>query len=78
MYPEDEKNTSFSIPLGLYCYTVMPIGLKNAGEIYQRAMNTIFHEYIRKIVECYVDDIALKSCDKGDHLADLKRVFDIM
>ena len=41
-------------------------------------MNAIFHEHIRKIIECYIDDIALKSRDKGDHLADVKRVFDIM
>ena len=41
-------------------------------------MNAIFHEYIHKTVECYVDDIAVKSRDKDDHLADLKRVFDIM
>jgi len=41
-------------------------------------MNAIFHEYIRKIVEYYIDDIAMKRRDKGDHLADLKRVFDIM
>ena len=56
----------------------MPFGLKNAGATYQRAMNTIFHEHIHKTVECYVDNIAMKSRDKGDHLADLKRVFDIM
>jgi len=41
-------------------------------------MNVIFHEHICKTVECYVDDISVKSRDKGDHLADLKRVFDIM
>jgi len=41
-------------------------------------MNTIFHEHIRKIVECYIDDIAVKSRDKGNHLADLRKVLDIM
>jgi len=43
-------------------------------------MNTIFHEYLRKIIECHIDDITVKSHDKdkGDHKADLKRVFDIM
>ena len=56
----------------------MHFGLKNACATYQRAMNTIFHEHICKIVECYVDDIIVKSRDKGDHFADLKRVFDIM
>jgi len=29
MYHDDEKYTSFRIPLGMYCYTVMPFGLKN-------------------------------------------------
>ena len=29
-------------------------------------------------MECYVDDIAVKNCAKGDYIADLKTVFDIM
>ena len=78
MYPDDEKHTSFKTPLGVYCYTVMPFRLKNAGATYQRVMNTIFHEHIRKTMECYVDDIAVKNCAKGNHIADLKTVFDIM
>ena len=41
-------------------------------------MNAIFHEYIHKTVECNVDDITVKSRNKGDHLIDLKRVFNIM
>ena len=38
MYPGDEKHTSFRTPLGVYCNTVMPFRLKNAGATYQRAM----------------------------------------
>jgi len=30
------------------------------------------------MVECYVDDIAIKNRDKNDHLRDLKTIFDIM
>ena len=41
-------------------------------------MNAIFHKHIRKTVECYIDDIAVKSRAKGDHIADQKTVFDIM
>ena len=48
------------------------------GGTYQRAMNAIFHEHICKTVKCYVDDIAVKSHAKGDHIADLKIIFDIM
>jgi len=78
MYPEDERHTSFRTPLGVYCYTVIPLGLKNAGATYQHTMSTIFHSHIQKTVECYVDDIAVKSHDKNDHLRDLKIMFDIM
>ena len=66
------------MPQGVYCYTVMPFGLKNVGATYQQAMNTIFHEHIRKTVECYMDDIAGKNHAKGDHIADMKRVFNII
>jgi len=31
MYLSDEMHTSFRIPLGVYCYSVMPFGFKNVG-----------------------------------------------
>lgn len=56
----------------------MPFGLKNAGATYQRAMNVIFKEYPCIIVECYVDDLPIKSKSKEDHLQDLRMVFNLM
>ena len=56
----------------------MPFDLKNTRATYQQAMNIIFHKHIRKTLECYVDDINVKSRAKGDHIVDLKRVFNIM
>src|SRR5436853_7930323 len=78
MHPNDEKHTAFRNALGVYCYTVMSFGLKTAGATYQRAMDRIFHGLTRKTVECYVDDIAVKSRYKKDHLRDLKEVFELM
>ena len=78
MYPDDEKHTSIRTPLGVYCYAVMPFGLKNVGTTYQRVMNTIFYKHIRKTMEYCVDDIAVKSGVKGDDIADLKTIFTIM
>jgi len=78
MYPNDEKHTSFRRPLGVYCYTVMLFGLKNAGATYQRVLNAIFQKHIHKTVKSYVDDIAVKSRAKSNHIVDLKTVFDIM
>src|SRR5436853_1651241 len=56
----------------------MPFGLKNAGATYQRAMDKIFAMMTRKTVECSVDDIAVKSRYKGDHVRDLREVFNLM
>src|SRR5438128_11164703 len=38
MCREDEDKTAFVMPSGVYCYTCMPFGLKNAGPTYQRCM----------------------------------------
>ena len=57
---------------------VIPFRLKNAGATYQRAMSLIFCDHLRKMVECYVDDIAIKNRNKNNHLHNLRMVFDLM
>jgi len=78
MYLDDEKQTLFWTPLGVFYYTVMPFDLKNTGATYQHAMSTIFCYHLWKAVECYVDDVANKSRDKNNHLHDLRMMFDLM
>jgi len=56
----------------------MPFDLKNVGATYQRAMTAMFHDFIHKIVEVYVDDILIKSKNKEDHVKDLKAAFERM
>ena len=53
----------------------MPFGLKNAGATYQRAMQRIFDDMLHKNVECYVDDLVVKSKKREDHIQDLRKVF---
>ena len=76
MVPRDEELTAFRTPKGIYCYKVMPFGLKNAGTTYQRAMQKIFDDMLHKNVECYVDELVVKSKKREDHLQDLRMVFD--
>lgn len=78
MAPRDEEMTAFRTPKGIYCYKVMPFGLKNAGATYQRAMQKIFDDILHKSVECYVDDLVVKTKKRGDHLQDLKMVFELL
>ena len=61
MNPKDEELTAFCTPKGIYCYKVMPFGLKNAGATYQRAIQKIFDNVLHKYVECYVDDLVVKT-----------------
>ena len=42
MAKEDQEKTTFIISQGLYCYKVMPFGIKNAGATYQRLVNKMF------------------------------------
>jgi hypothetical protein len=71
---EDISKTAFRCPghIGLFEWTIMTFGLKNAGATYQRAMNYIFHELIGKIVEVYIDDVMIKSLNHDTHLEDVK------
>lgn len=42
MYPPNQEHTSFITNLGLYCYKVMPFGLKDARATYQQLVNQMF------------------------------------
>ncbi|KAG9442525.1 hypothetical protein H6P81_018379 [Aristolochia fimbriata] len=65
MDPKDEELIAFRTPKGIFCYKVMPFGLKNAGVTYLRAMQNIFDDFLHKRVECYVDDLVVKTKQRG-------------
>ncbi|KAL5570576.1 hypothetical protein UlMin_027151 [Ulmus minor] len=61
MHQHDQEHTTFLTDQGLYCYKVMPFGLKNAGATYQRLVNKMFKQQIGKTMEVYVDDMLVKK-----------------
>ncbi|KAL2232085.1 UNVERIFIED_CONTAM: Retrovirus-related Pol polyprotein from transposon [Sesamum indicum] len=78
MAKEDAEKTAFVTEKGVYCYDVMPFGLKNAGATYQRLVNRMFKDHIGNTMEVYVDDMLVKSKKEDDHLTNLRTAFDIM
>ena len=78
MHEDDQEKTSFVTSQGLFCYRVMPFGLKNAGVTYQRLMNRMFAPQIGRNVQVYVDDMLVKSRREEDHLEDLRETFDTL
>ena len=74
----DQEKTSFVTSQGLFCYKVIPFGLKNAGATYQRLVNHMFRPHIGRNVEVYVDDMLVKSQDEEIHLDDLQETFDTL
>ena len=78
MYLLDEEHTSFIIDRGLYCYKVMPFGLKIASATYQRMVNMMFAEQIGRTMEVYVDDMLVKSKLARDHIQDLDQMFKVL
>ena len=76
MAPRDEEFTAFCTPKGIYCYKVKPFGLKNTSATYERAMQRIFDDILLKNVECYVEDLVVKSEKRLEHIQDLRQIFD--
>ena len=74
----DQEKTYFITSQGLFCYEVMPFGLKNAGATYQQLVNHMFRPQIGRNVEVYVDDMLVKSLDEERHLDDLQETFNTL
>ena len=75
MAEENQEKIVFITSQGLYCYKVMPFGLKNIGATYQRLVNKMFSKQIGRNMEMYVDDMLVKSKEKLAYLDNLKETF---
>ncbi|GJU48061.1 reverse transcriptase domain-containing protein [Tanacetum coccineum] len=75
MAESDEEKTAFHTSQGVYCYTKMPFGLKNAGATYQRLVDKAFNNQVGQNVEVYVDDLVIKSYTEAEMLRDVDETF---
>ncbi len=75
LHPDDQLYTAFSSADGLFCWIVLPFGLKNAPAIFARFMDTIMSGLKWRNCLVYFDDILVFSKSFTDHIVDLAQVF---
>jgi hypothetical protein len=75
MAPENMKKTALITKSGLYEWTVMPFGLKNATSTFTRTMFEVFKDLGDKFLKVFVDDLNVHSENWEDHLQHLGAVF---
>ena len=78
MHPLDVEKTVFITPHGLYCYDVMPFGLKNAGATYQRLVTKIFRLLLDNTMEAHIEDMLVKSKERFNHNKHLQEAFKLL
>ncbi|KAK4390096.1 putative enzymatic polyprotein [Sesamum angolense] len=71
MESESKKFTAFSTPQGQYIWNVLPMGLANAPQIFQRKMDNLFKDYF-ELMFVYIDDILIASKNMKDHIKHLE------
>ncbi|GJT42090.1 reverse transcriptase domain-containing protein [Tanacetum coccineum] len=75
MAEEDEEKTAIIINQGIFCYTKMPFGLRNAGATYQQLVDKAFYGQISRNLEVYVDDLVIKSRTEDEIVRDIEETF---
>jgi hypothetical protein len=72
----DIPKTAFRTRYGLYEYTVMSFGLRNAAAHFMYLMNKVFMEYLDRFVVVFIDDILVFSKMMEEHEEHLRLVLE--
>jgi hypothetical protein len=73
---EDKEKIAFITPYGVFCYQVMPFGLKNAGSTYQRMMQNCLGSQIGCNIQVHIDDVVITTRKEESLISDLIETFD--
>ena len=74
MHPSSKKYTAFLCEFGLFQWTRLPMGLKNSGATFSRAMRKLFEKHIKKFLYIYMDDFVIYSRTPEEHAEHLRIV----
>jgi hypothetical protein len=71
---DDIPKTSFKMRFGHYEFIVLPFGLTNAPGVFMSLMNGVFHEYLDKFIQVFIDNILIYSRMMEEHDEHLRLV----
>ena len=70
--PSDIHKTAITTPFGLYEFTRMPFGLRNAAQTFQRFIDQVLRDF--HFCYVYIDDVLIASTNADEHKHHLKLV----
>ena len=73
VHPDDAHKTAITTPFGLFQFTRMPFGLRNAAQTFQRFIDMVLRDL--PFVYSYIDDLLVASEDEQQHKDHLRRLF---
>ena len=71
-----QKNKPFTMPMGLYQWKVLPMGMKTSSAVFQQLMDSILGDLQPKIAVLCIDDIMIFSPNLEQHLVDVNLVLE--
>ena len=76
----DSCKSAFTCPLGLYEFTVLPMGVSNGPATFQRVMERVLRDVLLSssspLCRVFFDDILVASSSLSDHVDMLRQVFE--
>jgi hypothetical protein len=72
---ENMKKTTLITKIGLYDWTIMPFGLKNASNTFAKTMSKVFKDLGSKFLKVFVDDLDVHNESWEEHLQHLDVMF---
>ena len=69
---EDQPKTAVTTPFGLFIFRMMPFGLRNASQTFQRLMDMALHDL--PFAQSYIDDLLVASKCHSEHIQHVQQV----